>query len=153
VRDYDWQLTLPSPTLTPVGVVEAMLAALGRGDVATCYNFASPNSNVGRQKFDLIVRHSPAYAPLVRLSRYAIVGVLPLSDSAVRCRVRVWPERATALQTAGPAVRDYDWQLTREPESSIDYTSAGCWMVENVRPDSAPRDVSRDEIARLSSAS
>ena len=46
-----------------MGVVEAMLAALGRGDVATCYNFASPNSNVGRQKFDLIVRHSPAYAP------------------------------------------------------------------------------------------
>lgn len=117
----------------------------------TCYNFASPNKKriTGpRQKFDLIVRHSPAYAPLVRLRRYSIVAVLPMSASVYRCRVRVWPADSSELRCVAP-VLDYDWQLKREPDSSIDYTSAGCWMVENVKPDHAPSDIWDEEASRL----
>lgn len=34
----------PSTSLTPVEVVEAQLDALKRGDVKTCFEFASPNN-------------------------------------------------------------------------------------------------------------
>jgi hypothetical protein len=145
----------PSPSLTPIGVVEAELAALSRGDVETCYNFASPNKKFiagPRQKFDLIVRHSPAYAPLVHLRRYSIVAALPVSESVYQCRVRVWPGDSSKLRCLAP-VLDYDFQLKRESESSIDYTTAGCWMVENVRPDAAPRDIWEEEVSRLSDTS
>jgi hypothetical protein len=131
--------------------VKAQLAALERGDVATCYNFASPSKKriTGpRKKFDLIVRNSAAYAPLVRLCRYEILGALPVGETDYHCRVRVWPAEGSKLRLLAP-VLDYEWLLKRESDSSIDYTSAGCWLVENVRPDHVPRDVWEEEISRL----
>ena len=58
----------PSPDLTPLEVVEKQLVALQRGDVAAAFAFASPDNKriTGPwQKFEMMVRQTPAYSPLV----------------------------------------------------------------------------------------
>ena len=65
-------VTKPSPTLPPLTVVEAQLEALSKGDVMTCFAFASPMNRQQTgpwQKFEMMVRQSPAYSPLVSCTR------------------------------------------------------------------------------------
>ena len=56
----------PSARLSPIQVVEGQLAALQRGDVQTCFKFASPNNKRATgpwQRFEIMIRQTPAYAP------------------------------------------------------------------------------------------
>ena len=126
----------PSCELSPIEVVDSQLAALQKGDVQTCFAFASPANKRATgpwQRFELMVRQTPAYAPLVGCTRYAIVGALPTGDQGYRCRVRVWPVGGDR-QFAKPVI-DYDWLLTRQPEDAAEHS--GCWMVDGVMPDDA----------------
>ena len=131
----------PSPDLSPVEVTECQLAALKKGDVQTCFAFASPANKQATgpwQRFELMVRQTPAYAPLVGCTKYAVVGALPTGDQGYRCRVRVWPAGGSSAPFAVMTpVIDYDWLLSRQAEDS---DMAGCWMVDGVMPDSSPRD-------------
>ena len=137
------QITTPSPKLSPVEVTEQQLEALKQGDVQSCFEFASPanKANTGPwQRFELMVRQTPAYSPLVGCTRYAVVGALPTGDSGYRCRVRVWPAGGSSAPFAVAApVIDYDWLLSKQPDES-EPGVAGCWMVDGVMPDSSPRD-------------
>jgi len=144
----------PSPWLTPVQVVNGQLSALQRGDVQTCFSFASPNNKRTTgpwQRFEMMVRQTPAYAPLVGCDRYEVVGAIPTGAAAYRCRVRVWPAEGVAVpfgmkwpslgvRLEAP-VLDYDWELTRQPEEMAEADGAGCWMVDGVMPDASPREV------------
>ena len=79
--------------MSPVEVVDSQLAALQRGDVETCFRFASPGNKRATgpwQRFEIMVRQTPAYAPLVGCERYSIVAALPVGTAAYRCRVRVY---------------------------------------------------------------
>jgi hypothetical protein len=146
----------PSPSLTPVQVVNGQLSALQRGDVQTCFNFASPNNKRATgpwQRFEMMVRQTPAYAPLVGCDRYEVVGAVPTGAATYRCRVRVWPAEGVAVPfaTRWPSlgvrldapVLDYDWELRRQPDpsSGAEADVAGCWMVDGVMPDASPREV------------
>ena len=144
----------PSPSLTPVQVVNGQLSALQRGDVQTCFSFASPNNKRATgpwQRFEMMVRQTPAYAPLVGCARYEVVGAVPTGAAAYRCRVRVWPAEGVAVpygmkwpslgvRLEAP-VLDYDWELTKQPEEMAEADGAGCWMVDGVMPDASPREV------------
>ena len=142
----------PSPDLSPVEVCEKQLQALQRGDVEACFRFASPanKANTGPwQRFEMMIRQTPAYAPLVGCTRFAIVGALPtgggLSGSGTgvegyRCRVRVWPAGGSSAPFAvATPVIDYDWLLTRE-DGDAEPSLADCWLVDGVMPDASPRD-------------
>lgn len=144
----------PSPSLTPVQVVDGQLSALQRGDVQTCFSFASPNNKRATgpwQRFEMMVRQTPAYAPLVGCDRYEVVGAVPTGAATYRCRVRVWPAEGVAVPfgTRWPSlgvrldapVLDYDWELSLQPEDGAEADVAGCWMVDGVMPDASPREV------------
>ena len=52
-------VTGPSPSLTPLAVVNAQLEALSAGDVATSFEFASPSNKEATgpwQRFEMMVR-------------------------------------------------------------------------------------------------
>ena len=150
----------PSPSLTPVQVVNGQLSALQSGDVQTCFSFASPNNKRATgpwQRFEMMVRQTPAYAPLVGCDRYEVVGAVPTGAAAYRCRVRVWPAEGVAVpfgmkwpslgvRLEAP-VLDYDWELTRQPEDMAEADGAGCWMVDGVMPDASPREVWEQGLA------
>jgi hypothetical protein len=156
----------PSPSLSPIEVVEAQLVALQRNDVQTCFRFASPANKQATgpwQRFEMMVRQTPAYAPLVDCARFRIIGALPVSAEAYRVRVRVWPSSGALRPELDVPVLDYDWELSQQPPApasdattTIDdpkstdesprssnpasYSCAGCWMVDGVLPDASPRD-------------
>jgi hypothetical protein len=150
----------PSPSLTPIEVVEAQLAALQVGNVEGCYRFASPENKraVGSiEQFDAMLRRTPAYAPLLGATRSAVVAALAVGERGYRCRVRVWPGPTWRLYAAAgsdatpliPPVLDYDWRLTRQADDEIDYGIAGSWLVDGVIPDAVSRtawDAARGEI-------
>ena len=132
----DWR-DRPFVDLSPTDVVEAQLSALQRGDEKVCYRFASPDN---RQSFVTMVQQTPYYEPLFGCDRFAVVGALSMGEDAYRCRVRVWPASShtpplARLDDDAMPVLDYDWDLTRQPDDLMDYTMAGCWMVDRVKPD------------------
>ena len=112
----------PAPDVPPRDVVHSQMAALQRSDVGRCYAFAAP-SGPSRMKlrpalllrcyafaapsnrlvtgplerFERMVRGSPAYAPLVGCSRWEFVGALPISERRYLVRVR---ERAVRGRVA-----------------------------------------------------
>ena len=88
----DGPVSRPLADLTPVEVIEAQLAALQRGDVEVCFRFASPDNKFRTgpwQKYEKMMRQTPAYSPLVGSERFAVVGALPVGSEGYRCRVRV----------------------------------------------------------------
>ena len=138
--------TLPSPAWTPVQVVEAQLSALQRGDIQGCFTFASPSNRKATgpwQRFEVLVRQTPAYAPLVGSTRWAVVGALPTGERSFRCRVRVWPAGSSSAPFAvAVPVLDYDWMLSRQEQGVDDCLPSedDCWMTDAVVPDASPRD-------------
>merc|ERR1719197_688777 len=93
----------PSPALAPISVVESQMAALAEGDVQRCYQFASPSNKkiTGPwQKFEILVRQSPAYAPLVSCSSFEVLSALQLTDSKYLCRVMVKPADSSSAPFA-----------------------------------------------------
>eukprot|EP00192_Tetraselmis_astigmatica_P015013 CAMPEP_0117656964 /NCGR_PEP_ID=MMETSP0804-20121206/5081_1 /TAXON_ID=1074897 /ORGANISM="Tetraselmis astigmatica, Strain CCMP880" /LENGTH=172 /DNA_ID=CAMNT_0005463393 /DNA_START=273 /DNA_END=791 /DNA_ORIENTATION=+ len=162
----------PSPTLSPVDVVESQLAAFKAGDVRRSFRFASPSrsreASAQLQKFEALVRRSPAYQPLLGCSRYAVVGALPLGEDRYKCRVRVWPAGSSSAPFAISApVVDFDWLLSHQPfpvdeeglkegrgegagsrggehgqQEEEDDPLAGlcCWLVDGLQPDASPLD-------------
>jgi len=147
----DW----PMASLTPTEVVEKQLAALKLDDIETCFRFASPKNKRATgpwQRFERMIRQTPAYAPLVGCQKFSIVGAFALGPERYRCRVRVWPARNVSVLRSGvmleAPVLDYDWMLTRQSDKSSDHTIAGCWMVDDVLPDATPREVWDEEFGR-----
>lgn len=134
------RMTAPAPSLSPVQVVQAQLSALQKGDVQRCFEFASPANKKATgpwQRFEIMVRQTPAYAPLVCCTRFEVVGALPLGSDAYKCRARVWPAGGSSAPFAvATPVLDYDWMLSRQREGPMQ----GCWAVDSVLPDSSPRD-------------
>lgn len=135
------QAEWPDPALSPVGVVEASIAALQAGDSQTAWRFASPANKratgrprggggihapwIQRPLYTLL----PTYAPLVRCRRYEITGGLPIGETQYRIRVRVWPSSWTDDARRDKGARDeavtgrwvartelqYVWLLSRQP--------------------------------------
>ena len=103
----------PSPELSPLEVVSSQLTALQRNNVQRAFAFASPNNKKVTgpwQRFEMMVRQTPAYSPLVCCSRFEVVGALPMGPSKYQCRARVWPAGgSTAPYAVAAPVVDYDW--------------------------------------------
>ena len=142
------------PQLSPTEVVERQLDSLKAGDLETCFRFASPSNKRATgpwHRFEVMVRQTPAYAPLVGCARFSIVGAIAVGNDRYRCRVRVWPARGVSVPFGvkmpdmgvkfEAPVLDYDWMLSRQSDSAMDYNVAGCWMVDGVLPDASPREV------------
>ena len=129
----------PSPDLTPLQVVSSQLTALQRNNVQRAFEFASPNNKKVTgpwQRFEMMVRQTPAYSPLVCCSKFEVVGALPMGPSKYQLRARVWPAGGSSAPYAVAApVVDYDWVLTQQEGGAED----GCWMVDSVMPDASPR--------------
>ena len=144
----------PSVEMRPTDVVERQLDALKKGDFQACFGFVSPDNQRTTgpwQNFELLVRKTPSFAPLVDYKRYSIIGAIPVGSDRYQCRVRVWPAHGVTIAVTLPErivrvkapVLDYDWTLSRQSDSSIDYTIAGCWLVDEVTPDAAPLEAWR----------
>ena len=128
-------VTKPSPTLTPVAVVEAQLSALSAGDVSTCFAFASPQNRKATgpwQRFEMMVRQTPAYSPLVCCSSFEVLSALSVSPERWQARVVVKPAGSSSAPFAVESTQSYyNWILTKQGEGEFD----GCWMVDGVMPD------------------
>ena len=136
------QYTKPSPQLSPATVVQAQLEALSAGDVSTCFAFASPlnKQQTGPwQRFEMMVRQTPAYSPLVSCTSFEIISALPISESTWQARVVVKPAGSSSapFAVAKPECY-YRWMLSQQPADTPDV--AGCWMVDGVMPDEPTRE-------------
>ena len=117
----------PSPELTPGQVIEIQLEALQFNDrpakdagIATTFQFASPGNRKATgplERFTLIVKN-PAFRPLIN-HRIAGYGPLVVKGNLALRRVTVVAEDGQAI--------DYDFQLSKDPES-------GCWFTDGVIP-------------------
>lgn len=112
----------PSPSLQPAEVVEAQLRALQQGNTCRCFEFASPSNRrvTGPlQRFEIKLRQTPAYSPLVGCSSFEILSALSLSPNRWTCRVRVRPAGSSCAPFAvsSPFV-EYKWELSRQPEKA-----------------------------------
>ena len=130
-------VTGPSPALKPAAVVQAQLEALAAGDVATCFAFASPNNKKATgpwQRFEMMVRQTPAYSPLVSCTSFEILSALSLSEDRWQARVAVKPAGSSSAPFAIANPQCYfTWMLSKQAESEGEV--AGCWMVDGVMPD------------------
>lgn len=120
----------PSPKLRPVEVVEKQLSALASGDVQQAFAFASPANKQQTgpwQRFEVMVRQTPAYAPLVQCSSFEVLSALSVSENCWQARVRVRPAGSSSapFAIASPVVH-YRWILSRQSEGEY----GGCWMVD-----------------------
>lgn len=78
----------PTPGAAPINVVYSQLRALQQGDIARCFRFASPANqrNTGPQaKFEMMVRQTPAYSPLVGCSSFQVLSALSMNERRWRC--------------------------------------------------------------------
>lgn len=130
----------PSPSLSPVDVVTSQMTALQKGDVRAAFEFASPANRVKSgpwQNFEMMVRQTPAYSPLVQCSSFEIVGALPFGDERMRCRVRVKPAGSSSAPFAvADPVCIFNWSLSKQTTKRWpDDPLLGCWMVDGVMPE------------------
>ena len=84
-------VTGPSPSLTPLAVVNAQLEALSAGDVATSFEFASPSNKEATgpwQRFEMMVRcaRADARGEVYELSHYiaALLARISQADTGVQ---------------------------------------------------------------------
>ena len=129
----------PAPDVPPRDVVHSQMAALQRSDVGRCYAFAAPSNRLVTgplERFERMVRGSPAYAPLVGCSRWEFVGALPISERRYLVRVRVSPPYGSSAPYAAawPRTVDYTFVLGRQTEPPWE----DMWMTEEVMPDFEP---------------
>ena len=127
----------PSAKLSPLDVVQSQMTALQQGNVQRCFEFASPNNKKATgpwQRFEMMVRQTPAYAPLVSCSSFEIVSALTFSESQWRCRVLVRPAGGSSAP-AGVAspILYYNWMVSKQAEDPVE----GFWMVDSVMPEMA----------------
>ena len=130
----------PSPSLSPADVVTSQMTALQKGDVRAAFEFASPANRVNTgpwQNFEMMVRQTPAYSPLVQCSSFEIVGALPFGDERMRCRVRVKPAGSSSAPFAvADPVCIFNWSLSKQTTKRWpDDPLLGCWMVDGVMPE------------------
>ena len=130
----------PSPSLSPVDVVTSQMTALQKGDVRAAFEFASPANRVNTgpwQNFEMMVRQTPAYSPLVQCSSFEVVGALPFGDERMRCRVRVKPAGSSSAPFAvADPVCIFNWSLSKQTTKRWpDDPLLGCWMVDGVMPE------------------
>ena len=127
--------------LQPEQVVRAQLAALQQNDIARCFELASPANRAATgplDRFERMVKLTPAYAPLVQCSSFELTSALRLDEKRWRCRVRVRPAGSSAapFAIASPPLVDYEWMLSLQDDDAGEH--AGCWMVDGVVPDRSP---------------
>ena len=125
-------LAVPSPQLKPIDVVEKQLSALSSGNVQQAFAFASPENKKQTgpwQRFEVMVRQTPAYAPLVQCSSYEVLSALSVSENCWQARVLVRPAGSSSapFAIASPIVH-YRWILSRQPAGEGEFS--GCWMVD-----------------------
>ena len=130
---------MPDASLSPVDVVTCQMRALQAGDVRTAFNFASPANKLSTgpwQRFEMMVRQTPAYSPLVACTSFEVVGALPFGDDQMRCRVRVFPAGSTSAPFAvAEPVCVYNWSLSRCRILVDNGLEESCWMVDGVLPE------------------
>ena len=129
----------PAPDVPPRDVVHSQMAALQRSDVGQCYAFAAPANRLVTgplERFERMVRDSPAYAPLIGCSRWDFVGALQISERRYLVRVRVAPPYGSSAPYAAawPRTVDYTFMLGRQTEPPWE----DMWMTEEVMPDFEP---------------
>ena len=128
-------VTKPSPSLAPIEVVNAQLEALSAGDVQRCFEFASPANKQQTgpwQKFEMMVRQTPAYAPLVSCSSFEVTSALSLTADRYQARVAIKPAGSSSAPFAVAEVQKlYTWMLSQQSEGEFE----GCWMVDRFYPD------------------
>ena len=133
-------VTRPSPSLTPLAVVNAQLEALSSGDVQCCFEFASPANKQQTgpwQKFEMMVRQTPAYSPLVCCSSFEVRSALSLTSDRWQARVAVKPAGSSSAPFAVSEVEKlYTWMLSQQADGEFE----GCWMVYGVLPDAPTRE-------------
>jgi hypothetical protein len=127
--------TDPDPSLTPVEVVAAVLAALNNNDSATddglrtTFGFASPGNQAATgpvERFAAIVKKSP-YDALIN-HRAARVKPVDMDDQRATCLVRV-------VARDGRRVF-FLWNLSKQ--TAVTGPFHDCWMTDGVSPIEPP---------------
>uniref|UniRef100_A0A383WPH7 Uncharacterized protein n=1 Tax=Tetradesmus obliquus TaxID=3088 RepID=A0A383WPH7_TETOB len=153
----------PSPSFPPEAVVEAQLAALREGRVASVFAHASPENKASTgpvEKFAAMLNTNPLYSPLMRHATAETVQRLQPSETTYMEVIRITP---AAPQTDGAASGSssssnasgkrgsskqqqqqpliFMWILSRQSENSA---WSNCWMTDAVRPmSSIPAEFTR----------
>ena len=175
VTDGDLLDTFPSEKLTPSDVVGVHLEALQQSNYRLFWRFLSPDckratgalrpSGDNRREYLAPPKYheDPAYAPLLRNRKYAIVGALPIDEESYQCRVRVWPaggERECAGESVPASPVEYKWKVALQPvHRPVCYEDdpmqqgistgppfGGCWLVDSVKQDDRWNDDDRDRL-------
>lgn len=108
----------------PIAIVEAQLASLQDGNVASCYHLASPGFRRAAgsiQKFEQVVRENPEYKPLVKCTRYRVLSTLQVEPRRWRCRVRV--ENVVGRI---PFSAEYHWDIIKQSETKVAFDLGQC---------------------------
>lgn len=158
--------TFPSEQMSPVCVTELQLKAFQQLSMKEgsqlFWRYMSPEGKrdtgilrPSRRAYLVPPRYHelPTYAPLMRATKFAVVGALSIGEDQYQCRVRVWPATGGDRECAGgymaaPPI-EYIWRLTKQPRTrpscyeddplqqgiSTGPPFGGCWLVDDVRFD------------------
>eukprot|EP00878_Enallax_costatus_P001044 GHUV01001179.1.p1 GENE.GHUV01001179.1~~GHUV01001179.1.p1 ORF type:complete len:365 (+),score=98.94 GHUV01001179.1:962-2056(+) len=135
----------PSPSFPPEAVVEAQLAALREGRVASVFAHASPENKASTgpvEKFAAMLNRHPDFCPLMHHVAAETVQRLQPSETTYMEVVRITPASAAAssleaeLQSRISRQQQQEpllfmWILSRQSENSA---WSHCWMTDAVRP-------------------
>ena len=161
MRTGDLLDTFPSEDLSPIQVVEVQLEALQAGNDRMFWRFLSPDCKrktgvlrPSRRSYLTPPKYQelPAYAPLIRMRRYEVVGALAIHKESFQCRVRIWPaggERECAGEVVPASPVEYKWMCALQPlHRPVCYEDdpmqqgistgppfGGCWLVDSVKQD------------------
>jgi len=161
----------PTPSRTPIGVVQIQLLAMQQEDRRIFWRFVSPE---GKRDTGILrpsrraylvppLYHTlPVYAPLVGCQHFEIVGALRLDEAQYQCRARVWPAPVEEPGGLPSLPVEYIFRLALQPlvrpscyeddplqqGISTGPPFGGCWLVDDVRlDDNWNGDNDSDEIA------
>ncbi|KAG6557256.1 hypothetical protein Mapa_001183 [Marchantia paleacea] len=117
--------TKPHPEVHPADVVKAQLKALREKDLATVFEFASPNNKARTgplSRFSEMLE-GRAYNVMIGHVRAEVLSTITISDNRFQQRIVI--EGATGNKAT------FQWSLSRQEEGPFE----SCWMTDTVRRD------------------
>ena len=146
----------PSPSMSPKEMVNAQFEGLARGSQAgvdDAFAFLSPDviSKYGMDvaRFRTILQ-GHAFEGLIGCASWEILSTTEPAENVAVVSLRVLPKPIPGcVRTSGVASQEgitwpstYKWTLSRR---TVDDDLSGCWLLDNMAPDTPPIDVDANE--------
>ena len=109
--------TAPSPTLTPLEVVESSMQAWQSGKIQQCISFTSSRNRQAANNmddFETILRLSSPFKPIVGCYSFETLSALSISPSQWQCRVRIEASEDKRIVGARTVAKYYRWELSKQ---------------------------------------